>query len=62
MTLNLITPSDGFLRFTAPCFRFNIFYDIIFIDEIENPNTNLVEFINKCLVENNAETKRVNIF
>lgn len=61
MALNLRIPKDGFLRFTTPCFRLNIFYDVIFIDDIEDSYNNLFEFINQCLVENNVKTKQVNI-
>lgn len=38
-------------KFTTPCFRSNLFYDVIFDDIIGNSYQHLKEFIDQCLFE-----------
>lgn len=49
-------------RFSNPCFRPNLFYDVIFDDVIENSYNHLIEFIDQCLMEENVNINPVRQF
>ncbi|XP_060880859.1 LOW QUALITY PROTEIN: ATP-dependent DNA helicase Q5-like [Metopolophium dirhodum] len=38
-------------KFTTPCFRSNLFYDVIFDDSIKNSYQHLKDFIDQCLYD-----------
>lgn len=58
-TLCLKTPVS---KFTTPCFRSNLFYDVIFDDSIRNSYTHLKEFVDLCLCDDvNCLKNDVNI-
>ena len=37
------------LKISTPCFRSNVFYDVIYDDAIENSYQHLKEFVSLCL-------------
>lgn len=48
--------------FSTPCFRSNLFYDVIFDDSIGNSYQHLKEFIDQCLCDDeNCFENTVNI-
>lgn len=55
-------------KFTTPCFRSNLFYDIIYDDCIKNSYQHLKDFIDQCLcddfncLEGTPNINPVNIF
>lgn len=38
-------------KFTTPCFRSNLFYDVIFDDSIKNSYQHLKDFIDQCIYD-----------
>lgn len=48
-------------KFTTPCFRSNLFYDVIFDDNIRNSFLHLKEFIDQCLNDTEFLKDDVNI-
>lgn len=49
-------------KFSTPCFRPNLFYDVIFQDSLTNPYQHLKEFIDQCLCDDvNSLEDTVNI-
>lgn len=44
---------EPLLTFKTPCFRENLYYDVIFQDTLKNPYSHLTDYIRMCL--NNRE-------
>lgn len=48
--------------FKVPCFRSNLYYDVVFSDTMEDPCEDLKEFIDESLEEYDSKTKPVSPF
>lgn len=49
-------------KFSTPCFRSNLFYDVVFDDIIGNSYQHLKEFIDQCLCDDiNCLNDNVNL-
>lgn len=51
--------SQSYLTFKTPCFRSNLYYDVLFLNSVMNEYDHLKDFIFKCLGEKEENTKPV---
>lgn len=51
--------SQSYLTFKTPCFRSNLFYDVLFLNSVMKEYDHLKDFIFKCLGEKEENTKPV---
>lgn len=51
--------SQSYLTFKTPCFRSNLYYDVLFLNSVMKEYDHLKDFIFKCLGEKEENTKPV---
>ena len=49
-----------FGKFKVPCFRKNLYYDVVFKDILDDDVEHLKAFIDKCLAQTSKTEKKVN--